>query len=170
MHTKLMWTGRVISGLIGLLLTMSAVMKLMGGAEVTEGFARMGLSASLRIPLGILEFSCAVIYLIPATAVTGAILLAGYVGGAIVTHLRIGEPVYVQIGLGILVWLGLYLREHRLKTLIPLRTHDAVDFCVSRSTNGLEAVVFEAEDFGAEFAPELRAQEERMREQVAKKR
>lgn len=122
MQTKLMWTGRVISGLIALLLTMSAVMKLMGGAEVMAGFARMGLPESLRVPLGILEFSCVAIYLIPATSVTGAILLTGYVGGAIVTHLRIGEPVYIQITLGILIWLGLYLREQRLKALIPLRT------------------------------------------------
>ena len=136
MHTKLMWVGRVISGLIALLLTMSAVMKLLGGAEVTEGMAHMGLPESLRIPLGILEFSCVVIYLIPTTSVTGAILLTGYIGGAIVTHLRIGEPVFVQIALGMLIWLGLYLREQRLKALIPLRTHDAVDFGRSRSTNG----------------------------------
>ena len=122
MPIKLIWAGRVISGLIALLLTMSAVMKLMGGAEVMEGFARMGLPESLRVPLGILEFSCVAIYLIPATSVAGAILLTGYIGGAIVTHLRIGEPIYVQIALGMLIWLGLYLREQRLKTLIPLRT------------------------------------------------
>ncbi|NOT95617.1 MAG: DoxX family protein [Nitrospira sp.] len=122
MPIKLMWAGRVISGLIALLLTMSAVMKLMGGAEVMEGFARMGLPESLRVPLGILEFSCVAIYLIPATSITGAILLTGYIGGAIVTHLRIGEPIYVQIVLGMLIWLGLYLREQRLKALIPLRT------------------------------------------------
>ncbi|MEQ1562579.1 MAG: DoxX family protein [Nitrospiraceae bacterium] len=122
MPIKLMWAGRVISGLIALLLTMSAVMKLMGGAEVMEGFVRMGLPESLRVPLGILEFSCVAIYLIPATSVTGAILLTGYIGGAIVTHLRIGEPIYAQIVLGMLIWLGLYLREQRLKALIPLRT------------------------------------------------
>lgn len=122
MPIKLMWAGRVISGLIALLLTMSAVMKLMGGAEVMEGFVRMGLPESLRMPLGILEFSCVAIYLIPATSVTGAILLTGYIGGAIVTHLRIGEPIYAQIVLGMLIWLGLYLREQRLKALIPLRT------------------------------------------------
>ena len=121
MHTKLMWGGRVISGLLALLFTMSAVMKLMGGAEVSEGFAHMGLPASLRIPLGILELGCAVIYAVPATAVVGAILLTGYLGGAIVTHLRIGEPVVFQITLGLLVWLGSYLRESRLKSLIPLR-------------------------------------------------
>lgn len=111
-------------------------MKLIGGAEVTEGFARMGLPESLRIPLGILELSCVVIYAVPAISIIGAILLTGYVGGAIVSHLRIGEPVYVQIALGMLVWLGLYLREQRLKALIPLRTQDAVDFGSPHSTKG----------------------------------
>lgn len=134
MSTKLMWTGRIISGLIALLFAMSAVMKLMGGAEVMEGFSRMGLPGSLRVPLGILELSCVVIYLIPATSVTGAILLTGYIGGAILTHLRIGEPVYMQIVLGILVWLGLWLREHRLEALIPVRTSGGVDFDLSRAT------------------------------------
>ena len=121
MHSKLLWIGRVISGLLALLFTMSAVMKLMGGTEVQEGFVRMSLPESLRIPLGILELSCVVVYAVPATSVIGAILLTGYIGGAIVTHLRIGEPVVFQIALGILVWLGLSLRESRLKPLIPLR-------------------------------------------------
>lgn len=121
-QTKLIWIGRIISGLLVSLLTMSAVMKLMGGTEVTEGMAHLGMPASLRIPLGILEFSCVVLYLIPATSVTGAILLTGYIGGAIVAHLRIGEPIHMQIVLGIFIWLGLYLRESRLRALIPLRT------------------------------------------------
>lgn len=121
-QTKLIWIGRIISGLLVSLLTMSAVMKLMGGPEVTEGMAHLGLPASLRVPLGILEFSCVVLYLLPATSVTGAILLTGYIGGAIVTHLRIGEPIYMQMALGIFIWLGLYLRESRLKALIPVRT------------------------------------------------
>lgn len=121
MATKLIWIGRVLSGLLALLLTMSAAMKLIGGKEVIEGFTRMGLPESLRVPLEILELACVLVYVIPVTSVIGAILLTGYVGGAIVTHLRIGEPVVVQIALGLLVWLGLYLRESRLKSLVPLR-------------------------------------------------
>lgn len=121
MDTRLIWGGRVISGLLALLLTMSAAMKLIGGTEVVEGFVRMGLPESLRVPLGILELFCVAVYVVPATSVIGAILLTGYVGGAIVTHLRIGEPVVFQIALGLLLWLGLYLRESRLKSLIPLR-------------------------------------------------
>ena len=121
MGMKLIWGGRVISGLLACLLAMSAAMKLVGGREVIEGFARMGLPESLRVPLGVLELVCVLVYAFPATSVMGAILLTGYVGGAIVTHLRIGEPVVFQIALGVLVWLGLYLRESRLKSLIPLR-------------------------------------------------
>ena len=122
MGMKLIWGGRVISGLLACLLAMSAAMKLVGGREVIEGFARMGLPESLRVPLGVLELVCLLVYVFPATSVMGAILLTGYVGGAIVTHLRIGEPVVFQIALGLLVWLGLYLRESRLKSLLPLRT------------------------------------------------
>jgi hypothetical protein len=66
---------------------------------------------------------CAAIYLIPAASVLGAILLTGYIGGAMCTHWRVGDPFFLHIVLGILVWLGLYLRENRLKELIPLRKH-----------------------------------------------
>jgi len=119
---KIVWVGRVISILVSLLFAMSAFMKLRGGAEVTQGMAHLGLPESLIMPLAILEISCVVIYAIPATSVLGAILLTGYIGGAICTHLRVGDPFFIQIALGIFVWLGLYLRESRLRELIPLRT------------------------------------------------
>ena len=118
---KIVWVGRVISGLVSLLFAMSAFMKLRGGAEVLQGMTHLGLPESLIMPLAILEISCVVIYAIPATSVLGAILLTGYIGGAICTHLRVGDPFFMQIGIGILVWLGLYLREDRLKGLLPLR-------------------------------------------------
>ena len=122
---KVVWVGRVISVLLSLLFAMSAFMKLKGGAEVMQGMAHLGFPESLIIPLAILEISCVVIYLIPATSVLGAILLTGYIGGAICTHWRVGDPFFIQIALGIFVWLGLYLRENRLKALIPLRTSQA---------------------------------------------
>jgi hypothetical protein len=118
---KIVWVGRVISVLVLLLFAMSAFMKLRGGAEVMQGMAHLGLPESLIVPLAILEISCVVIYAIPATAVVGAILLTGYIGGAICTHLRVGDPFFMQIAIGIFIWLGLYLRENRLKGLIPLR-------------------------------------------------
>jgi len=118
---KIVWVGRVISILVSLLFAMSALMKLRGGAEVMQGMAHLGLPESLIMPLAILEISCILIYLIPATSVLGAILLTGYIGGAICTHLRVGDPFYMQIAIGLFIWLGLYLREDRLKELIPLR-------------------------------------------------
>jgi hypothetical protein len=118
---KIVWTGRVISVLVSLVFLMSAFMKLKGGPEVTEGMAHLGFPESLMLPLAILEISCVVIHLIPATAVVGAILLTGFIGGAICTHWRVGDPFFIQIAIGILVWLGLYLRENRLRELIPLR-------------------------------------------------
>ena len=116
------WVGRVISVLPSLVFAISAFMKLKGGAEVMQGMAHLGLPESMIMPLAILEISCVVIYLIPATAVLGAILLTGYIGGAICTHLRVGDPFFLQIAIGVFVWLGLYLRESRLRELIPLRT------------------------------------------------
>jgi DoxX-like family len=118
----IVWTGRTISILVSVLFAVSAVMKFRGGPEVLQGMAHLGLPESLILPLAILEMSCVIIYLIPVTSVLGAILLTGYIGGAICSHLRVGDPFFIQIGLGILVWLGLYLRENRLKGLIPLRS------------------------------------------------
>jgi len=118
---KIVWVGRVISILVSLLFLLSAFLKIKGGPELAKGIAHLGLPDSMILPLSILEIFCVVIYLIPATSVLGGILLAGYIGGAICTHWRVGDPFVVQIVVGLLVWLGLYLREDRLKALIPLR-------------------------------------------------
>jgi len=118
---KIVWTGRVISILASAMFAMSSFMKFKGGPELSQGMAHLGLPEPLVVPLAILEISCVVVYLVPATSVVGAILLTGYIGGAICTHLRVGDPFYVQIALGVCVWLGLYLRENRLKDLMPLR-------------------------------------------------
>ena len=118
---KIVWIGRVISVLVSLAFLVSALMKFKGGPELTEGIGHLGLPESMIVPLAILELSCVVIYLIPPTAVLGAILLTGFIGGAICTHWRVGDPFFAQILIGIAFWLGLYLREERLKSLIPLR-------------------------------------------------
>lgn len=122
---RAMWAGRAISILVSLLFLFSAAMKFVGGPQVAEGFTHLQLERVPRIPLGVLEASCLAVYLFPPTSVLGAILLTGYLGGAMLTHLRIGEPVYVHIVLGILVWLGLYLREERLRPLLPIRARSA---------------------------------------------
>jgi hypothetical protein len=119
---RLLWVGRVISVLVSVPFVMSAFLKLKGGAELVQGMAHLGLTESLLKPLAILEISCVVLYLLPATSILGAILLTGFIGGTICTHWRVGDPVITQIVLGVLVWLALYLQENRLRGLLPLRT------------------------------------------------
>jgi hypothetical protein len=118
--TTLVWIGRVISGLVVLMLTFSAVMKLINHAEVAKEFTRLGWP-EIAWGLGIVEIVCTIIYAIPQTAVLGAILLTGYLGGATATHVRIDDPFYGPVIGGVLVWLGIYLRDARLRALVPLR-------------------------------------------------
>ncbi len=120
-NKKMVWTGHALSVSVSLLLAFSAVMKLMTSPEILKGMDHLGIPHSLITTVGILEISCVIVYLVPATSVVGAILLTGYMGGAILTHLRVGEAVPVQVLLGVVVWLGLYLREPRLHALLPLR-------------------------------------------------
>jgi hypothetical protein len=103
------------------MLLVSGVMKLVKPAPVVEGFAHLGYPASLALGLGIIELACIVVYDIPRTTMLGAVLLTGYLGGATATHVRIGEPFLTPIVLGVLVWGGLYLRDDRLRALIPIR-------------------------------------------------
>ncbi len=117
---KMIWIGRIISWVVALLFIMSSVMKLLMPPQVIEGMGHLGLPVTLIVTIAILEMLCVVVYLIPQTAIIGAILFTGYVGGIIVTHLRVGEAVSKPVMFGILVWLGLYLREPRLRALIPL--------------------------------------------------
>jgi hypothetical protein len=119
---KIVWVGRGISFLVSLAFLMSGFMKLKGGEELTKGMAHLGLPASMVLPLAFLELFSVAVYLIPASAVLGAILLTGYMGGAICTHWRVGDPFIAQIAIGVFVWLGLFLRESRLRGILPLRT------------------------------------------------
>ncbi len=117
-----LWTGRVMSALPVLLVLMSSIMKLLKLPAVIEGFAKAGLPERLIIPVGIIELMCVVVYLIPRTAVLGAILMTGLLGGATLTTLRIGDPTYpMPVILGMLAWGGLFMRDVRLRELIPLR-------------------------------------------------
>jgi len=117
----MVWVGRGLTTLAVLPFIMSAVMKFMGGRQVVQGMSHFGWPENMLITLGILEAGSVLLYLIPQTAVLGGIILTGYLGGAICTHLRIGEPVYMHVVIGILIWGGLYLRDDRLRELIPIR-------------------------------------------------
>jgi len=121
MPKKLLWTGYIMSALPVLLLLFSGAMKLMRTPSVVEGFTHLGYDHSVALGIGIVELLCTILYLIPRTSVLGAILLTGYLGGATATHLRIGEPFYAAVLLGVSVWGGLFLRDERLRVLIPLR-------------------------------------------------
>ena len=116
-------TGRAISVLGSLVFVFSAFLKLKGGPGLVQGIGHLGLPDRMIVPLAILELSCVLIYAIPATSILGAILLTGYLGGAICTHWRVGDPFVVQAILGVLVWVGLYLREERLRGLVPFRLY-----------------------------------------------
>jgi len=117
---KALWAGYICSAAPTLMLLFSAVMKLIKPAPVVLEFGRLGYPEKLTIVLGIIELACTVIYMIPRTTVLGAILLTAYLGGATATHVRIGDPFFIPIVLGILVWLGLYFRYQRLRSLVPL--------------------------------------------------
>lgn len=114
-------TGWILTAIPAVMLLLSAGMKVANPPMMADGFAHLGWPGTLTMTLAVLEIACTVLYLIPQTAVLGAILVTGYLGGAIATHVRLGEAVYAQAGLGVLAWLGLYLREPRLRALIPLR-------------------------------------------------
>jgi DoxX-like protein len=123
---KGLWAGRILSGLVVLFLIPDGIIKFIKPAPVVDAFAHLGLPLSISVTLGILVLLSTVLYVIPRTSVLGAILLTGYLGGAVATHLRVGDPLFSHIlfpiYLGVLLWLGLYLREERLRALIPLRS------------------------------------------------
>jgi hypothetical protein len=96
------------------MLLFSAGLKLVKATSVLEGFARFGYPESVAVGIGVVELLCVALYVLPRTSVLGAILLTGYLGGAIATHVRIGEPFIGPLLLGLLIWGGLYLRDARL--------------------------------------------------------
>jgi len=121
---KALWTGRVLSGLPALFLLVDGVMKLVKPDFVVKATAELGYQESVILGLGIVLIACTVVYLIPRTSVLGAILLTGYLGGATASHVRHGDSLFTivfPIVFGVLIWGGLFLREDRLRALIPLR-------------------------------------------------
>jgi len=116
------WTGRVMTGLIALMLVFSATMKFMKPPEVVEQFVdKLGYPADLIIAIGITEIACVVLYVMPQTAILGAVLLTGYLGGAVATHVRIHDNFAGPAIGGVLVWLAVFLRDPRVRALLPFR-------------------------------------------------
>jgi DoxX-like family len=121
----MLWTGRVMSAIVVLFLLMDAGMKLADVAPVKEAAQQLGWPLTLDRVLGVIDLACLVLYAVPRTAVLGAILMTGLLGGAIAAHLRLLDPLFTHtlfgVYLGLLAWGGLWLRDARLRALIPLR-------------------------------------------------
>jgi hypothetical protein len=118
-----LWAGRIISALPALFLLIDGGMKLVKPAVVVEATVKLGYPENTIIGMGIVLLACTTIYLIPRTAVLGAILLTGYLGGAVATHVRVGDPLFsiiFPVILGAMLWGGLYLRNQRLRKLVPV--------------------------------------------------
>ena len=116
------WAGWVLTVLLSLMLAMGGVMNVAGAQQAREGLVKYGYPPGVLVPLGVVVLVCVALYLIPRTAVLGAILLTGYLGGAVNTHVRAGEPWFLAAIVGALVWLALYLRDARIRALVPLRS------------------------------------------------
>jgi hypothetical protein len=120
---KALWTGRILSGLAVLFLLFDAVGKLLRPAAVIEGTTQLGWPASVILPLGIIQVVFLILYLLPRTSILGAILWTGYLGGAVATHVRIGNPLFSHVlfpvYVAMLLWGGLWLRDRRVRTLLP---------------------------------------------------
>jgi hypothetical protein len=116
-----LWPGCIISTILVLFLLFDAIAKLLRLAPVLQAFDQLGWSRNLAIPLGIVLLTCTLLYMIPYTSALGALLLTAYLGGAVATHLRAGQAFYFPIVFRILLWVGLVLRNDRLRILLPLQ-------------------------------------------------
>ena len=120
---KAVLAGKLVSGLVGLVLLFSAGAKLSQQKGVIEAFTgQFGYPAGTILPIGVVEITCVILYFIPRTSVLGAILTTGYLGGAVATHVRVSDVWVVPFVIGVLAWLGLFLRDARIRALIPLRS------------------------------------------------
>ena len=122
--TKIVLAGRILSAMISLFFGFNVLVKLFPETfypQIVEQMAAIGLSATILPVIAGLELLCVITYAIPTTSVLGAVLFTGYMGGTILTHLRVGQNVAMQVTFGMLIWLGIYLREPRLHSLLPLR-------------------------------------------------
>lgn len=117
-----LWAGRIFTGLAVVFLTADVVVKLVGARAAMEGTTQLGYPASLVLPIGIIGAACLVLYVIPRTAPLGAILWTGYLGGAIASQMRVGNPLFSHvlfpIYIAAIIWGGLYLRDERVRALL----------------------------------------------------
>jgi hypothetical protein len=125
--TRARWAGWILSALPALMLVASGAVMIAKLEEPLRGFVQLGYPESVAPGIGALAILCAVLYIIPRTSVLGAILLTGYLGGATATHVRVGEHFIAPVVFGVVVWLGLYLREPRIRALVPFRSDPSAE-------------------------------------------
>jgi len=122
--TRRPWVGIIVSALPVLFLLMDSIGKFIKPEPVVTGTLELGYQESLIVPLGIILFVSVVLYIVPKTSILGAILLTGYLGGAVAAHVRLSNPLFTHqlfpVYLGVLLWLGLYLRDLRIRSLLPI--------------------------------------------------
>jgi hypothetical protein len=122
---KRLWAGRIVSALAIAFLLLDSVMKVLRAQVAVEGTVQLGYPGSLVVGLGVLLLICTLLYLIPQTSVLGAILLTGYLGGAVATQVRAGNPLFSHVlfpvYVGVMIWGGIFFRENRLRSLVPVR-------------------------------------------------
>ena len=120
--SRSIWIGRILSGLAVLFLTFDGIVKLLQTPEVIEGSQQLGFAVSSMVPIGLVLLACVAIYLVPRTAILGAVRLTGYLGGASATHVRVGNPLLTHVlfptYVAALIWGGLYLRDSRVRRLL----------------------------------------------------
>jgi DoxX-like family len=126
---KMLWTGRIVSGLVVVAMLFDASLKILRVPAVVEGTTKVGYPANSILPIGVVLLVCVILYAIPRTSILGAILLTGYLGGAVATNVRISSPLLsyglVPAYIGVLAWGGLFLRDALLRQLIPLRSSNS---------------------------------------------
>jgi len=121
-----LWSGRIISGLVTAFMIFDGVKHILRPAPVVQGFAQLGFPLRFAVPLGMVSLTCVALYVLPQTSILGAILLTGYLGGAVAIQLPTGNPFFGEVifpvYIGVFVWGGIYLRDDRVRKLIPFRS------------------------------------------------
>jgi hypothetical protein len=122
-----LWTGRIFTALVFLFMIFDGGIKVLRMAPAVEGTAKLGYPTSLVLPIGLVALVCTFLYAIPRTSILGAVLLTGYLGGATATQVRVQDPwFFFPVAIGVMVWVGSFLMDERLRALIPLRSPKVV--------------------------------------------
>ena len=125
MTSRRTWAGRILTGLVTVFLLFDGGVKVLNPAFAAAAAPQIGYAENLILPVGLIELACLAVYLIPQTAALGAVLLTGFLGGAIATHFRVGDPLLgftlFPLYVAAILWGGLFLRDSRLRVLVPFR-------------------------------------------------